>query len=339
VVQGIPIRVYTASFALTSEIPVELPNPSALSFGNKTYDGSAARTITASDLGALTSVSVSNYDATLSRNQHVTIARVQGTDIQAYVPSFALVSEIPSTLPNPYALTFGSKTYDGSVARTITASDFGLGSAASDINTLFSYFNGYGVANEAVQLSTTHTIWGQEFDGTQNVSGAISGATTGSFSSWVQASMLYLGSSGAYINYQSSMMHSSVGFYADGPLSGAGLSTTSDERLKTAIKGISFEQARRVIAELRPVTFRWRADGTPAAGFVAQEVAPFLPDAVTEVGGTLRLKYDQIFTYGMAVLSGLLGKTESIERRVQRLEGEVRSLREENNRLRARICA
>ena len=339
VVQGIPIRVYTASFALTSEIPVELPNPSALSFGNKTYDGSAARTITASDLGALTSVSVSNYDATLSRNQHVTIARVQGTDIQAYVPSFALVSEIPSTLPNPYALTFGSKTYDGSVARTITASDFGLGSAASDINTLFSYFNGYGVANEAVQLSTTHTIWGQEFDGTQNVSGAISGATTGAFSSWVQASMLYLGSSGAYINYQSSMMHSSVGFYADGPLSGAGLSTTSDERLKTAINGISFEQARRVIAELRPVTFRWRADGTLSAGFIAQEVAPFLPDAVTEVGGTLRLKYDQIFTYGMAVLSGLLGKTESIERRVQRLEREVAALKDENNRLRAQYHA
>ena len=340
VVQGIPIRVYTASFALTSEIPVELPNPSALSFGNKTYDGSAARTITASDLGALTSVSVSNYDATLSRNQHVTIARVQGTDIQAYVPSFALVSEIPSTLPNPYALTFGSKTYDGSVARSITASDFGLGSAASDINTLFSYFNGYGAANEAVQLTTTRTIWGQEFDGTQNVSGAISGATTGAFSSWVQASYYYVGSSAtAYLDYRNNMLHANVGFYADGPLSGAGLSTTSDARMKTDITGISFEKARSVIAELRPVTFRWRADGTLSAGFVAQEVAPFLPDAVTEVGGTLRLKYDQIFTYGMAVLSGLLGKTESIERRVHRLEGEVQSLREENNRLRARINA
>lgn len=33
---------------------------------------------------------------------------------------------IPTTLKNPYALTFGSKTYDGSVARTITADDLGV---------------------------------------------------------------------------------------------------------------------------------------------------------------------------------------------------------------------
>ena len=341
-VQGTAITVSVPNFALVSDIPIELPNPKALTFNTsqRSYDGSAAMTRTAADLGALTTVQVVNYDSTLSRNaSSMTLARVHGTAITVSVPNFALVSDIPTALPNPYALSFGSKTYNGSASRTITAGDLGLGSAASNIDTLFSYFNGYGAANEAVQLTTTRTIWGQEFDGTQNVSGAISGATTGAFSSWVQASMLYLGSSGAYINYQSSMMHSSVGFYADGPLSGAGLSTTSDVRLKTDITDISFEKARSVIAELRPVTFRWRADGTLSAGFIAQEVAPFLPDAVTEVGGTLRLKYDQIFTYGMAVLSGLLGKTESIERRVHRLEGEVRSLREENNRLRARLNA
>ena len=342
-VQGTAITVSVPNFALVSDIPIELPNPKALTFNTsqRSYDGSAAMTITAADLGALTTVQVVNYDSTLSRNaSSMTLARVHGTAITVSVPNFALVSDIPTALPNPYALSFGSKTYDGSASRTITASDFGLGSAASNIDTLFSYFNGYGAANEAVQLTTTRTIWGQEFDGTQNVSGAISGATTGAFSSWVQASYYYVGSSAtAYLDYRNNMLHANVGFYADGPLSGAGLSTTSDVRLKTDIIGISFEKARSVIAELRPVTFRWRADGTLAAGFIAQEVAPFLPDAVTEVGGTLRLKYDQIFTYGMAVLSGLLGKTESIERRVQRLEGEVQLLREENNRLRARLNA
>ena len=342
-VQGTAITVSVPNFALVSDIPIELPNPKALTFNTsqRSYDGSAAMTITAADLGALTTVQVVNYDSTLSRNaSSMTLARVHGTAITVSVPNFALVSDIPTALPNPYALSFGSKTYNGSASRTITASDFGLGSAASNIDTLFGYFNGYGAANEAVQLTTTRTIWGQEFDGTQNVSGAISGATTGAFSSWVQASYYYVGSSAtAYLEYRNNMLHANVGIYADGPLSGAGLSTTSDARMKTDITGISFEKARSVIAELRPVTFRWRADGTLAAGFIAQEVAPFLPDAVTEVGGTLRLKYDQIFTYGMAVLSGLLGKTESIERRVHRLEGEVRSLREENNRLRARLNA
>lgn len=37
-------------------IPTELPNPNALTFGSKTYDGSEAATITAADLGALTAV-------------------------------------------------------------------------------------------------------------------------------------------------------------------------------------------------------------------------------------------------------------------------------------------
>lgn len=41
--------------ALTSNIPTSLKNPHALTFGSKTYDGSSVQSITASDLGALTS--------------------------------------------------------------------------------------------------------------------------------------------------------------------------------------------------------------------------------------------------------------------------------------------
>ena len=43
------------AYALISGTPTSLKNPNSLSFGSKTYDGSSARTITASDLGALTS--------------------------------------------------------------------------------------------------------------------------------------------------------------------------------------------------------------------------------------------------------------------------------------------
>lgn len=39
----------------TADLPTALPNPKALTFGSKTYNGSTAQTITASDLGALTS--------------------------------------------------------------------------------------------------------------------------------------------------------------------------------------------------------------------------------------------------------------------------------------------
>lgn len=45
--------------------------------------------------------------------------------------TFALTSDIPTALKNPNALTFGSKTYDGSSAKTITLADLG-GQAAGD---------------------------------------------------------------------------------------------------------------------------------------------------------------------------------------------------------------
>lgn len=47
------------------------------------------------------------------------------------LPDYPVVPTIPSALPNPKALTFGSKTYNGSVARTITESDI-----VSDIATI-----------------------------------------------------------------------------------------------------------------------------------------------------------------------------------------------------------
>ena len=52
------------------------------------------------------------------------------TDNSSYPPSvtskvLAYVTDIPSSLKNPYSLTFGSKSYDGSSAKTILASDLG----------------------------------------------------------------------------------------------------------------------------------------------------------------------------------------------------------------------
>lgn len=43
--------------AVEASMPTALKNPNALTFGTKTYDGSAAQTITAADLGAITDIS------------------------------------------------------------------------------------------------------------------------------------------------------------------------------------------------------------------------------------------------------------------------------------------
>lgn len=121
-VQGISYSAGVFS-VVRATMPTALKNPAALTFGSKSYDGSAGVSLVASDLGAITYVR--SFDQTLTRGTTKTIATVGSTDINVTMPNFAFASDIPTYLPNPYALTFGSKTYDGSAAKTITASDLG----------------------------------------------------------------------------------------------------------------------------------------------------------------------------------------------------------------------
>ena len=67
-------------YITSSSIPTSLKNPNALTFGSKTYDGSAAVTLTASDLGALTShQSLANY-VTLDGAQTITGQKIINTN-------------------------------------------------------------------------------------------------------------------------------------------------------------------------------------------------------------------------------------------------------------------
>ncbi len=59
---------HTHTASEISGLPTALKNPYALTFGSKTYDGSAAATITASDLGALTSITKSMVEGVLTGN-------------------------------------------------------------------------------------------------------------------------------------------------------------------------------------------------------------------------------------------------------------------------------
>ena len=57
---------HTHTASEVSGLPTSLKNPYALTFGSKTYDGSAAATITASDLSALTSITKSMVEGVLT---------------------------------------------------------------------------------------------------------------------------------------------------------------------------------------------------------------------------------------------------------------------------------
>jgi hypothetical protein len=56
-------------------------------------------------------------------------------------------------------------------------------------------------------------------------------------------------------------------------------STSSDYRLKEDVLPMTGALAK--VAQLKPVTYKWKVDGSDGEGFIAHELAEVVPDAVT----------------------------------------------------------
>ena len=138
---------HTHTASEVSGLPTSLKNPYALSFGSKTYDGSAAATITASDLGALTAHQ-SIYALTLQVNgtskgvynpasaaKTINIAVPTKTSDITNDSGFITSAAIPTALKNPYAVEIKANgvslgTYDGSATAIFNLSAANVGAAS-----------------------------------------------------------------------------------------------------------------------------------------------------------------------------------------------------------------
>ena len=176
-----------------SGLPTSLKNPYALKFGSKTYDGSAAATITASDLGALTSITKPMVEGVLTGN--IT------SHTHSYLPlSGGIIDGGKQQAPIILNSTGASIRIEFKKNNT-TLGYFGfmeankplyISSTGAGLDLLHSgNYNSYtptltgtgasgtwgisisGNAATATKLQTPRTIWGQSFDGSANVSGGI----------------------------------------------------------------------------------------------------------------------------------------------------------------------
>lgn len=90
--------------ATTSDIPTALKNPNALKFGSKTYDGSSAQTITASDIGANVTVTQK-----LTSGTEIGSIKVGSTTTKLYAPTGSVSGNY---LPLSGGTMTGDITYD-----------------------------------------------------------------------------------------------------------------------------------------------------------------------------------------------------------------------------------
>lgn len=115
---------------------------------------------------------------------------------------------------------------------------------------------------------------------------------------------------------------------ATGELISSRRATSSDARLKDNINRLIAEDCLAIVRSLQPSSWDWKEDGQHSLGFIAQDVEPLMPYAVTkikdeELGMRLNLQYDQFFAPVVGAIQCLDSEVEQLKKRVKYLENKL----------------
>ena len=129
---------------------------------------------------------------------------------------------------------------------------------------------------------------GGRFDSSGNLLvGTTSAATTTRFASYQSTAGAYCaqykstkdGSNNSYFNAFYNDAGSLVGYIVTANQTGTNYTSVSDYRLKENVAPMTGALSK--VAQLKPVTYKWKESGTDGQGFIAHELQEVCPDAVT----------------------------------------------------------
>ena len=225
--------------------------------------------------------------------------------------------------------------------------------SASDVTTLQGYFDSSGAAKKAVQLKTSRTLWGQSFDGTGNVTGAMTSVgsitctnnssisnATGSGGSlyigrsddagWVKMSDMCSRQGDSYWKIKSNGDATFGNVYSNGAVT-----ALSDARHKTIVGDVDLTVEQ--IAAMPAIRYRWndRRDNGLYVGSIAQDWQTILPEVVMTSDDEQRTLS---LSYGVAALIASITTARKVvnhEERIAQLERENQELKNELNKIKA----
>lgn len=104
--------------------------------------------------------------------------------------------------------------------------------------------------------------------------------------------------------------------------------SSSDARLKDNINRLIAEDCLAMVRTLQPSSWDWKENGEHSMGFVAQDIEPLMPYAVTRIkddvlGQRLNLQYDQFLAPVVGAIQCLDSEVEQLKKRVKYLENKL----------------
>ena len=166
-----------------------------------------------------------------------------------------------------------------------------------------------GNAGSATRLQTARTIWGQSFNGTGNVSGALSGVTTIAASGQVSVGSLKIGS--VTITYDSTNKGLKIdggGLYSTSYVSALGESTASGSSGGSSVVAVPYVNAKNLTTE---------DTSKVASAYSVAQLSSLITSNTTSISSL------------QSSMSGITNSIASLSKSVFTLEGRVLSL--ENN--------
>ena len=268
-----------------------------------------------------------------------------------------LISNVASAKKLATARTLWGRSFDGTnnvsggmmgvgwINSALLISTYGSSSDGSDTTQFLTYghiveFGGAGYSHKGYYFRPQYSSQGSTRAAVyiQNASASDSPTFTTTHAFHANGHAYHSGNVGIGTVTPSAKLHvvgtiyATTGIWSSGWLSFSDLSSTSDRRFKDGIVPLDKRNALSVIHALKPSTWTWNALANVrgrSAGFVAQDVAGVLPDAIREIGDDrhLALNYQMLHAYEVAALQEHDDEIARLRKRVDFLEDELKRAR------------
>jgi len=232
--------------------------------------------------------------------------------------------------------TSGINVANGGLLRGGGAGGLSIG-ATNGSATIRFYTAGTAAGNERMRVTSDGELCVGKTTAATNTAGCMLGSGSANFVANVSAASgdgpfaqfaninASIANGYRYISFRVNAAGTEVGSISTNGSSSTSYTTSSDYRLKEDVQAM--QGALATIAKLKPVTFKWKADGSRGQGFIAHELQSVVPDCVTG-------EKDRVDNEGNIVPQGV--DTSFL---VATLTAAIQELKAENDALKARLDA